>query len=57
MLKQRELHCLVQRAREIKGKNELFGGLSILLVGGDMGQLPAVGGSVLWNDKQTSLRG
>ena len=52
MLKQREVFYLDQRARQVKPKqkDKLFGGLKILFVG-DPGQLPAVKGLVLWNQK------
>ena len=47
MLKQREVYYLNQRCKEIFDSDEPFGGLVVLLVG-DIGQLPAVNGSVLW---------
>ena len=54
MLKQKELYYLDQRLREINGCNIIFGGLAILMVG-DIGQLPAVKGSVLWNEKCSNV--
>ena len=39
MLSQEELDCVDSRLREIKGKNEPFGGISMILAG-DFAQLP-----------------
>ena len=47
MLKQKELYYLDQRLRQIMGKNIPFGGVAVILFG-DPGQLPAIGGTCLW---------
>ena len=52
MKKQREVFWLHKRLCKIRGKSKHFGGICILMVG-DMGQLPPVGGSVLWNEKSS----
>ena len=48
MLRQREGYYLDQRCKEIFDSDEPFGELVVLLVG-DIGQLPAVNCSVLWS--------
>ena len=53
ILKQREVYWLHKLSCEFKGNNKPFGGLCILLVV-DMGQLPAVGCSVSWNEKSNT---
>ena len=49
MLRQRELHYIDQRLRQLKGNNYPFGGIAVILVG-DPAQLPPVGGRSLWDN-------
>jgi hypothetical protein len=49
MLRRKELLYMDRRLREIKGVNELFGGLAVLFVG-DTGQLPPVKAHSLWTE-------
>jgi ATP-dependent exoDNAse (exonuclease V) alpha subunit len=51
MMSQIMLGKIDSRLRQAKNKNELFGGISIMLIG-DPGQLPPVGGSTLFENKK-----
>ena len=50
MLRQKELHFINERLKQIMCSNDLFGGLVVVLVG-DPGQLPPVKGKCLWDKK------
>jgi hypothetical protein len=51
MMSQIMLGKIDSRLRQAKNRNELFGGISIMLIG-DPGQLPPVGGSTLFENKE-----
>ena len=53
MLKQKELYYIHKRLQQLKVSDDVFGGVSIVLVG-DPAQLPPVKGNCLWR-KETSL--
>jgi len=52
MLSQKHLYWIDHRLRQIKHCNLQFGGLIVVLLG-DTGQLPPVGGHCLWSEKHT----
>jgi hypothetical protein len=53
MLHQKQLYFMDQRLRQIKANDSPFGGIAIVLIG-DTGQLPAVKGRVLWDNKPST---
>ena len=50
MLHQKHLYFIDQRLRQIKCNDKIFGGIAVVLIG-DTGQLPAVKGRVMWEEK------
>jgi hypothetical protein len=53
MLHKKQLYFMDQRLRQIKANDSPFGGIAIVLIG-DTGQLPAVKGRVLWDNKPST---
>ena len=51
MLRQKELYYIDQRLRQIMGNHHPFGGIAVILLG-DPGQLPPVGGRSLWDESK-----
>lgn len=52
MLRQRELHFIDRRLREIMDDDSIFGGITVVLMG-DPAQLPPVAGKCLWDATST----